>query len=725
MNEMIPKASLTRRSFLAGTTGVTVAFALGSAGRAFAAEGGLEPNVFVHIGTDDRIRIYAPAAEMGQGVMTSCPLILAEEMDADWSKVTVEQAPVAPGLGNPGFGNLMVTGASRTTQGYWPLLRRTGAQTRRVLMLSVAAKWGVPVTELSTSPNKVLHAASNRSLSYGEIAAFAVAPEKPPEITDAELKPRDEWRLIGKSVPRVDIPAKVDGSAIYGIDIQRPGMKYASVVRAPVHGSGPETVDDAAALAVPGVEAVLPLPYGVAIVASDFDACLAARDELTVKWKTGAKAANYDSEAVAAEYAAIAADRSREGVIHGTKGDAATAIDGAAKVLGGSFITDHVHHATLEPMTATAHVQGDSAELWISNQAPGIAQFATAGVLKTSPDKVKVNATYLGGGFGRKVEQDATIDAVLISKALGAPVKVIWTREEDVQHDKYRNLTGQHIEAALDADGKLVGWRHRVVADSTIARFRPDAYAKSGGKDEAAVEGGHVFYDIANQELDLVREDRGVDVGFWRAVGVGYTKFAIETVIDEVATELGRDPVDYRLELLKDDPRGAAVLKKAAEMAGWGRTVDGHAFGVAFSDAWNTRIAEVVEIALDRDSGEIRVHNVWAAVDPGVAVQPDTIRAQVEGGIVFGLSAALHEAITIKDGVTQESNFHDYPLLRLSEVPNIEVEILEGADRPGGVGEVSLPPVAPAIANAIATMTGVRLRRLPMRADRVAEALKA
>jgi len=730
MNEHVKTPlSVSRRGFMAGAGGFTVMCMLpASVRRARAGNDGLEANIFIHIGTDDRIRILAPAAEMGQGVMTSCPIIVAEELDADWEKVEIGLSPVAPGFGNPGFGDLMITGASRTTQGYWPLLRKAGAQARRVLMQAAADKWGVPLGELTTEPSVIFHAGSGKRMSYGEAAAIANVPAEPPEIADSELKPRDKWRLIGSSMPRVDIPGKSDGSAMFGIDHNVEGQKYATIVRAPVNGASPDQVDDAAALAVPGVEAVVPLPYGVAIVAAEFDQCLAARDMLSVTWTSGAKAEGYDSDAVTQDYLALAADRSVEGVVFGEEGDASMALEGASKVMVGDFTSDHMHHATMEPMNAVVSIPGDgSAEVWVSTQVPGVVQFAVAGMLKTDPAKVTVHQMLLGGGYGRKLEVDYVVDAVMVAQAIKAPVKLIWTREEDVQHDKFRPLTAQRIEAGLDADGKIVGWRHRIVADSIFARYQPDTYEKTGGQDVAVTEGAETQYEIGAHQLDYVRQDKGIDIGFWRSVGTGYTKFALEQMVDEIAVSLGRDPLEYRIELLAGDPRGQAVLKKVGEMAGWPRKPEGdHAFGIGFSDDWSTRVAQIVEISLNRENGEVRVHNIWMAVDPGVAVQRDATVAQAEGGAIFGVSAALKEKITVKDGKVQESNFFDYFLLRLSETPQVMTEVVESVDQPGGMGEVSVPPVAPAIANAIAQLTGgKRVRQLPMLPERVLAAINA
>ncbi len=723
---MTDMMNLSRRGFLSGAAGLTVVCMLPAKGaRAAGHAAGLTPNVFVTIAADDTITIFAPAAEMGQGVLTSCPIILAEELDADWAKVTVAQSPVAPGFGNPGFGNLMVTGASRTTQGYWPLLRRSGAQARRVLMSAAAEAWGVDLADLTTEPSVVVGPGGQR-MTYGEAASLATVPETLPEIADSELKPRSAWRLIGTTVDRVDIPGKTRGTAVFGIDSNVDGQKYVTILRAPVNGASPASVDAAAALEVAGVEQVLELPYGVAVVGEHFDAVLVGRDLLGVTWTETGKAAGYDSGAITEKYLALAADRSVAGALHAIEGDPAAAIAGAAKTYTADFTSDLVHHATLEPMTCLAHVTADGAEIWAPTQAPGIVGFAVAGMLKKDPSAIVVHQTLLGGGFGRKVDVDFVIDAVIVSGMIGAPAKVIWTREDDVRHDKYRPLTAQRIDAGVDAEGNIVGWRHRIVGESITARFRPDAFEASGGKDETVVEGGHSVYALGDHDLDYVHSADGIDTGFWRSVGGGYTKFALEQMIDEIAVDQGKDPVAYRIALLADDPRGQAVMRRVAEMAGWPRTAAGNrGFGVAFSEIWNTRIAEIVEIELDTDSGAIRVMNVWAAVDPGVTVQPGHAVAQVEGGIVFGISGALKEQITVTAGAVDQSNFWDYELLRMSETPNIEVAMMDSVDSPGGMGEVSLPPVGAAIGNAFAQITGKRLRALPMNPDRVSAALKA
>jgi len=724
--------SISRRTFVAGSAGLGFAFALdlgpgGKVTRALAQAAPLKPNVWVTIATDGTITIVSPAAEMGQGVMTGMPIVIAEELDADWSKVKVVQAPSNRAYGNPGFGGLQVTGASRTTPGYFMPLRLAGAQARRVLLDAVAAEWKVPVAELRTEPSTVVHARSGRKIGYGEIAKFAKVPAELPKVTPADLKKPGEFRLIGKNVPRVEMPDKVMGRAKFGIDAAVDGMVYGSVLRPPVPGSAVESLDDKAARAVPGVSHVIPLPGGVGVVGSGFEAVQKGKAALKVTWKKGARAETYDSDEVTGDYAAIAASLSKPGLAIHKAGDFGKAWAAAAQTFTAVYLSDHVYHATMEPMNALARVAADgkSAELWVPTQAPSLNQFATAGALKTAPDRITVHTMLLGGGFGRRLENDFVLDAVLLSRATGKPVKVVWSREDDVRNDKMRPLTAQFLQGALDADGNLSAWRHRIVAASIYARFNPRAFEQLKGRDLPVIQGHAISYSCLNQLHELFREERGYDVGLWRSVGVGYTKFAIESFIDEIARAQRIDPLGFRLRLLAGNPRAKTVLETAAQMADWSRKRNGRALGIAMSEEWNAYVATVAEASVDKKSGKIRVHNLWSVVDPGIAIHPDNIAAQIEGAATFGLSHALQERITIKNGVVQQSNFHDYPILRLADAPEIQVKVIATDNPPGGIGEVGLPPVAPAVANAVARLTGARIRRLPMLPERVLAALKA
>jgi isoquinoline 1-oxidoreductase subunit beta len=722
-----------RRDFLAGSAGLTFGFVFSSTlgvtlVSAEAANGHMETNGWITIGTDNTVTLIAPASEMGQGVYTSLPMLLAEEMDADWRKVKIVQAPSNPLYANPYF-HVQLTGNSRSVSAYWPVMRMAGAQVRHVLLENAAQHWKVPIGELTTEPGKVVHAKSKRSITYGEIAKFAKMPAQMPKLTEADFKQPSQWRLIGHDVQRPDVAMKVNGTAKFGIDTQLPGMLYASILRSPVLGNAPDKVDDAAAKKVKGVVAVIPLDFGVAVLGTNIWATKEAKELLKVVWKTGGKADGYDHEKILAEYAAIAKDyEGQKGLPIHKSGDLDGAFKGAAKKFAADYTNDHVYQATMEPMNTTAWVKKDEVEVWSPTQAPGVIAFVGAAINKMPPEKIKVHTTFLGGGFGRRLEMDVVVDAIVLSKITSKPVKVVWSREDDVQHGFYRPAAAQRLEAAVDAGGKIVGWRHRIVSPSILARANPPAFEAMKGDDAAATDGHQLTYQIPNQLHDYVRADRGVDVGFWRAVSPGYVMFAVETFIDELAANAGKDPVDYRLSMLSD-PNAHKVIQEAAKMARWGEKRNGRALGIAysfFSDYWNSHVAEIAEVSVNQGTGEIKVHKIWAAIDPGVAVHPKNVVAQMESAIVFGVSHALKEKITIKGGAVQESNFHDYPVMRMDEVPEIEIKVMaNGKSAPGGVGEVGLPLTSPAIANGVAALTGKRLRHLPFLPETVKATLKS
>jgi isoquinoline 1-oxidoreductase beta subunit len=718
---------LTRRAFVAGSAaGLTLSFTFtGRLAKALAQGGAFSPNIWVTIAADGTITIVAPAVEMGQGALTGMPLVIAEELDADWSKVKVNHSPLGRGYGNPGFGGAQITGASRSTPGYFMPLRLAGAQARRVLLDAVAERWGVPISELSTEPSVIVHKASGRRMSYGEVAQFAKAPATLPTMTAADLKKTSEFRLIGKHHGRVEMADKVNGSAKFGIDSAVPDMLIGGVLRPPVTGATPQTIDDTDARKVPGVTAIVKLPYGVGVVGTGYEAVQKAKQALKVTWSTGAAAEKYDSDAVATEYVGIAASPSKKGVVIHQEGDVGKALGEAAQKYTGVYVTEHVYHATMEPMNALAHVTPDGAELWVPTQSPTFVVLATSNALKIPPEKVKVNTTLLGGGFGRRIEQDFVIDAVLLSKETGKPVKVIWSREDDVKNDKFRPLTAQYLEAGTDSAGNVSAWRYRIVSQTIYGRANPRALEAAKGKDAPVVEGHELSYSVANQLHEQLLEGRGVDAGFWRAVGPGYTKFAIESFVDEIARGQRVDPVAFRLRLLASKPRAVAVVRKAAEMAQWDKKRPGRGVGIAFSDTWSSFIATVAEVSVDRKTGRIRVHELWSAVDPGIVILPDNVVAQIEGGSIFGVSHVLGERITFKNGVVQQSNFHDYPLLRFADTPDVHVHVISSDNPPGGIGEVGLPPTSGAIGNAVAALTGARVRRLPMTPDRVLAAMRS
>lgn len=714
--------NLSRRAFLisSGTAAIAVGFGNLGIKKAFAQAAPLSPNGWVRVGTDNMVTIYSPAAEMGQGVMTAMPLLIAEEMDLDWSRCRIEQAPYNPKVyGNPLFGGNMLAGASRTTRGYYQIMRLAGMQARAIMVDNAAKKMGVPASELTTEPHAVVHKASGRKLTYGEIAAFAEVPAQPPNFTPQQLKPMGQFRLIGKDIPRVEVPDKVSGRAQYGIDVRQPGMLYGAILRAPVNGEAPVNVDDAAARKVPGVRQIVRLPYGVGAVAETYPAALKAKRALKVTWSQRSKARSYTPDKLIPEWKERVRNLADKGVPYETHGDVRGAMGSAAKRVVAEYTSLNVTHACMEPMNCTARVDGDGIEFWAPTQSPFGVFLAAVKGLGFKPDRVKINVTLLGGGFGRRAENDYAVDAGLMARAVpGHAVKTIWSREDDIRYTKPRPLTVQRLEAGLDAQGNIVALHHRIAGESIYKRFAPPAFQASGGKDLPLCEGAYEpTYHYPNFALEQLFQETGVDVAVWRSVGGGYTKFALETFIDEVAATAGKDPIDLRMQLLAKQPRGLAVIREAMSMADWKRKRPaGRALGLAYSDIWETFTAMVVEVSVNRKTGKINVHETWSAVDTGVALQPGNVRAQMESAIVWGLSA-LREKLTYVNGEAQQSNFHDYPVLRMNEVPRINVKVMVTDNKPGGMGEVGLPPVAPAVANAVFKLTGKRLRDLPFKTE--------
>ena len=723
---------LKRREFLAAGLSFSVALGTGlaaSSDPAQAQAAGLKANVWVTIGTDDSVVVMTPTGEMGQGTTTALPMILAEELDADWSKVRIEYAPPNPRVyGNP---HPLLNGgqaslASIAVPGYFTPLRIAGAQARRVLLDAAAARWGVPVAELSTASGVVTHAASGRRLRYGEIAAFATVPAQLPAITVADLKKPEQYKLIGRAdLGRNDVLSKVNGQAKFGIDAVVPDMVYATVLESPMEGARPGQVNTAEAMAVPGVIQVLALPFGVAVIAQTVEASRTARNVLKAKvtWDTSnARAAGFDSDKAKEEYARNGRSAEAKPMNAYKKGEADQALASAARVIEGTFWSEHTYHAQLEPMNCVARVaaDGQSAEVWTGTQAPVLAAMAAAGVLKTTPDKIRLNQMLLGGGYGRRITPDIVAQTGAIANASKKTVKLILTREDDMAAARPRPMTHHILRAGLDAQGKLVGWKHRIVAENVDAVAAPPRFAATGGKDYIGWQGSNLpHYDIANWESEGVREQRGMRVHAFRGIGAGHNKFAIESFLDEVAQARKMDPLAMRLELTQNDPRARAVIEAVAEMSDWKRKRTGRALGLAFADYHGTVAAGVAEVSLDAKTGKITVHNYWTAADPGLVVHPESVLGQLEGGAVFGLSVALLEELTIKGGAVQQTNYHDYPVLRMADMPEIHTRIVRSGAAPTGMGEAGVGPVAPAIANAVAQLTGKRLRELPMTPARV------
>lgn len=715
--------STSRRSFLVGSGSVVVGVMVGGAGfgslvqaaeTAAKGKGGYSPVAWVSIGADNNTIIYSPGSEMGQGTMTSVPSILADDMELDWATVTVQKSPSNAKLfGNPKFGGGMVTGSSRTVVGYYEVMRLAGLQAKLVLTGAAAQAWGVPAGEITAEKSVLKHAASKRQMTYGEAAAQIKTPVEPPKVDKSMLKPMSRFNIIGKDITRVDVASKSNGTAQFGIDFRLPDMVWAAVMHTPVQGEKPVTVDDAAALAVKGVKKVVKLPNGVAVVASSFAIARKARDLLKVTWTDTAKARSYNSEEALKEYVARSEKLDDAGDVWDKRGDAVAALKGAARSFQATYTSDHVAQCTMEPMNCTARIDGDKAEFWLPSQSASIVVGTAAAVGGFKPENITVNITLLGGGYGRRVEADYAVDAIFLAKAMpGVPVHVIWTREDDFQRSRPRPMTAQHLVAGVDDKGKLVGWRHRLVSEGIYSRVSAKAYKDAGNKDAPVMEGADGVYEVPDLLIEHGLETRGVDVSFWRGVGAGYTKFAIETFIDEIAQGLGKDPLQLRLDLTSKTPRAQAVLREVTNMAGWDKPrPDGRALGLAFSDTWTTFIAMVAEVSIK--DGRPLVHHVWAAVDCGHAIAPINIRAQVEGAAIFGLSALLNERLVYKGGEAQSHNFNQYTLLRANQAPPIEVKVMPTDNHPGGMGEVGLPPMAPAVANAVAKLTGKRIRSLP------------
>lgn len=732
--QIVETRALSRRSFLVSSGGVGVAVAFGALpdlASAATGNGTFGATAWVGIGTDGTVTIMAPASEMGQGVMTVLPLMIAEELDVDWRKVRTVQSPSLDKIyGNPAWGGKLITYGSSTVFGYWDKLRLAGAQARKVLLVSAASSWKVPVEELTTENGTVVHKKSGKKISYGALAKTAKVPDPMPEVKKEELKPASAYRYIGKDVPRVDVPSKVNGTGKYGQDTQLPGMLYAAVLHPPVQGEKPEQVDDAAARAVKGIKSIMPMPFGVAVIGDTVEGTKKAKALLKVTWTTMAPARSYTSSKIAEEYRQIASDKAQKGFPMVKKGgDAPAAIAGAAKVVSAEYINDHVSHTCMEPMNATAVINGDKVEIWASNQSPTIMQFLCAKAVGTAPDKVVVNTPLLGGGFGRRSEGNEVVEAALLAKAMpGTPIKVIWSREDDIANDTFRPLGAQRIDVGLDASGNIVGWHHRLVCASVFKRTAPDILEKTGGMDAVSAGGGGVAYGLPAQLVEYIRADRGIEVGAWRGISPGYMVFAIEAMIDELAAMKGADAVAYQLELLKDDPRAVAVVKAAAEMCGWGKRKlpAGHAMGFAYSNLIRGYQAGAVEVSLDKQSGAIKVHNLWGAVDCGRALQPRNVMLQMEGSMLFGLGAALIEHLDIVNGEVQQVNFNQYKVQRMADIPPIEIKIVPSDAPPSGMGEAGVAIVAPAIAGAVATLTGgKRLRQLPMLPARVKATVSA
>jgi len=668
--------------------------------------GVLAPNAFVQIDTAGKVTLIIPKVEMGQGVYTSIPMLIAEELEVPLDSVTIDHAPPDESrFTDPLLGG-QLTGGSTSIRYAWEPMRRAGATTRVLLINAAAQQWQVDPASCHAENGQVIHADTKRSIAYGQLVDAAA---KLPVPQNVPLKNPKDFKLIGTQAKRLDSPEKVDGSAMFGLDVRLPDMVYAAIVNCPVFGGTLASVDDTAAKKIPGVRQIVKIDNGVAVIGDHTWAAKRGASALKITWNEGAGAAVSmktivdDMEKASQNNGAVAR---KDGDVNNAFSQAKTRVDAV-------YQQPFLAHATMEPVNCTVHVKPDSCDIWVGTQVPTRARDAGAKVTGLSPDKIVVHNFLLGGGFGRRLEFDMVTQAVKVAKQLNVPVKVTWTREEDIQHDMYRPYYYDKISAGLDANGKPIAWQHRIVGSSILARFAPPA-VKNGVDPDAVEVAADLPYDLPNQLIDYVRQEpHAIPTAFWRGVGPTRGTFVVESFIDELAAQTKTDPVKYRRDLLGKSPRALNVLNVATQAAGWGSTVPkGQGRGVSVMHAFGSFFAMVADVAVDQ--GEVRVNRVVCAVDCGMVVNPNTVEAQIQGGIIFAITAALYSEITIDRGRVQQSNFTDYRILRINETPTIDVHIVKSSEAPGGIGEPGTAAAQPAIANAIYAATGKRLRQLPV-----------
>jgi len=707
---MEPRGVPSRREFLKTGAALGGGLVLGVAlpdrpGHAAAATATTAmPNAWVKIGSDDTVTIICARSEMGQGVYTALPTLVAEELEVDLARVRVEIAPVGAVYINALLGGQITGGSTSVVEGY-DKLRIAGAQARTMLVAAAAERWGVDASACRAQQG-VVHGPAGQKASYGSLADAA---SRLPAPKDVKLKEHKDCRYIGKPMNRLDSAAKIDGSAEYGIDVRLPGMLYAALAQCPVIGGKPVNFDAARAKSMPGVKHVVQIPDGVAVVADSWWRAKAARDALVVTWDEGA-GRTLDSGGIARGLKAAAA---RPGAVIRKQGDVDEALRSAAKTLQAEYELPFLAHATMEPMNFTADVRSDSCLVYGATQFQQLAAAVAAQVTGLKPEQVTVRTTFLGGGFGRRIDVDYVAQAVEISKAIGGgPVKLLWTREDDMTHDFYRPASYHQLSGALDAEGRPVALKFHLTSPSVTSRLFPPVVKE--GIDPFMTEAGAVPYAIPHQLADVVIHDTGLRVGYWRSVSHALNSFAYESFMDEMAVAAGKDPFEFRRALLDAQPRLKRVLELAAEKAGWGRPLPaGRGRGIALMEGYGTAMAQVAEVEVSGRS--IRVHRIVVAADPGRMVNPNIVRQQLEGSIIYGLSAVLYGEVTLKDGRVEQTNFHDYPVLRMPDSPAVEMHIVDSTEKPAGIGEPGTALVGPAVANAVFATTGQRLRSLPLR----------
>lgn len=711
---------LSRRGFLKGTAvlggGLVVAFVIPGAHRfAGAAENQgnvFAPNAFLRIGNDNSVTVLLGHSEMGQGIWTGLTMLIAEELDADWSKIKVEHSPAsAVDYGMAGFGGMQITGGSTSTWMEFDRYRQAGAAARLMLIEAAAKRFNVPPSQIRTESGVVI--AGDQRATYGELADDA-GKLPVPDPASIKLKEAKDWKLIGKPTKRLDTPEKITGRAKFGMDVQFDGLLTAMVARSPVFGGKVKSFEGAEGLAIPGVHKVVQVPTGVAVIADHYWAAKLGRDALHVDWDLGPNA-GLDSQKLLENFRKLAAT---PGLPASKAGDAQAALAKAAKKLEVEYSVPYLAHAPMEPLNCTVKITQDKCEIWTGTQFQTLDQMIAGKITGLKPEQVEIHTEFLGGGFGRRANptSDFVAEAVHVAKAAGGPVKTVWAREDDIRGGYYRSAFLHQAQVGLGADGLPVAWKHVLVGQSIMAGTSLEASMVKDGIDKTSVEGvadSPYLAGMADHQVDLHSPQTGISVLWLRSVGHTHTAFVMESLIDELADAAGKDPVEYRRTLLKEHPRHLGVLNLAVEKANWKAPLpDGHALGVAVHESFGSYVAQVAEVS--QDNLAIRVHRVVCAVDCGIAVNPQSIAAQMESGIAFGLGFTLHSHLTFNKGQVVQSNFHDYQVLRLNEMPIVEVHIVPSSDKPGGIGEVGVPPTAPAVANAVFALTGQRLRELPL-----------
>ena len=719
--------AISRRSFLK-VTGLTIAISLTPFGytvlNASDQKEGCKPTIWFEIAPDNTITVVVPNSEMGQGVRTALPMIIADELEADWKQIKIVQAPAADQYKNPVMGAQTTVG-SASVRGFYEPLRKAGAVGRAMLIKAAAEIWKVPEGECTAIMGTVQHKKSNRSITYGKLSLEAAKLEIP---QDVPLKSESEFRYIGKPMPRVDIPEKVAGKAVYGLDVNVPNMLYGTLARPPVYGAKTISYDQKAAEKIKGVRKIVQTPNGIAVIAESIYAAWQGRDALKVQWDKGSHP-DMNTESIEKAYIA---GLDKPGAVVTNVGDAKKALAEAAKKVEAVYFVPFVAHATMEPMNCTAHVQSDRCDVWVPTQGQTQAQAVASQLSGLPKDKVHIHTTLLGCGFGRRARPDFVIDAVTASQAVGKPVKVVWTREEDIQHDAFRAATCQRIRAGLDSQGQLIGWDHKVSCASILKFLNPtgikngvDVYSLLGIFDwPGSAAFGHTNYELPNWYLEQYLSELPIPAAPWRSVQNAPNAFVMESFMDELAKAAGKDAVAFRLELLKNNMRARRVLETVAEKGGWGKPApQGQGRGIAQHACFGSYIAQLADVSVNEKNGAVKVHRVVAAVDCGPVVNPGPIISQIEGAIIMGLSTTFKEKIEFASGGVKSTNFDDYNLIRMSEIPEIEVHIIKSNEKIGGIGEPGVTPLSPAVANAIFNLTGARIRSLPITPEKVLAAV--